>query len=183
VIATAQAGSRRPDVALQLGAGVLYSGFEFRGVLPERYAGNLAALSYFGLARSGVASQLGTAATPPSELRMPNGRRVPVEEGAVSGSLDYELPTTQRYKLTAPEDFHDFGWLSVTATPGPNGSRFIVSDGDGAGTRMIAFNALADRDSEQLRVGACPQWKGYRSGPLYLDVTPGTGPVSARLIR
>jgi hypothetical protein len=48
---------------------------------------------------------------------------------------------------------------------------------------MIAFNALADRDSEQLRVAACPQWKGYRSGPLYLDVTPETGPVSARLIR
>jgi hypothetical protein len=183
VVATAHPGVRRPDVALRLGPNVIYSGFEFRAVLPERYASDPAALSYFGLARGGAAGPLGSPAASPSELRMPGGRRIPVEQGVVSGSLDYTLPTMQRYKLVAPEDFHDFDWLSVNATPGPDGSRLIVSDGDGGGTTAIAFSALAGRDSEQVRVGACPQWKGYRNGPLHLDVTIGTGPVSARLIR
>jgi len=185
VIATASTGVLRPDVAAQVGSSsVTYSGFEFRGAIPNRYAGRTQELSYFGLTRDGVAGQLGTAsAPPPAELRMPDGKRIPVEEAAAQGSLDYTLPLMERYEVTAPEDFHAFDWLSVSAAPGPDGSRFIVSDGDGAGTRAIAFNSLAGRDSNQVRVGACPQWKGYESGPLYVDVTPGTGAVSARLIR
>jgi hypothetical protein len=185
VVATAGVGVRRPDIALTFGStGVIYSGFEFRGLLPPRYADDPEALSYFGVARSGVASELGSPVEPPpGELRMPDGGRVRVEQDVVQGTLDYRLPVMARYKLDAPEDFHDFDWLAISATPAPDGSRFILSDGEAGGTRSIAFSALPDRDSLQVRVGACSQWKGYASGPLYVDVTPGTGPVSARMIR
>jgi hypothetical protein len=185
VIATATTGVLRPDVAAQVGlSSVTYSGFEFRGAIPNRYADPTQQLSYFALTRSGVAGEIGTPPdSPPSELRMPNGKRIPVVPGAARGSLDYTLPLMERYEVTTPEDFHAFDWLSLGATPGPDGSRFIVSDGDGAGSRAISFNSFAGRDSHQVRVGACPQWKGYASRPLYVDVTPGTGAVSARLIR
>ena len=141
-------------------------GSSFARTVPNRYADRPQELSYFGLTRSGVAGPLGTpAAPPPGELRMPDGERIPVEQGAALGNLDYTTPTMERYKLTSPEDFHAFDWLSLNAAPGPDGSRFIVSDGESAGTRAIGFNALAGRDSEQVRVGACPQWKGYAQRP------------------
>ena len=45
------------------------------------------------------------------------------------------------------------------------------------------FNALAGRESEQIRVGSCPQWFGYSAPRLFLDVTPGAGPITTRLVR
>ena len=88
-----------------------------------------------------------------------------------------------RYRLTPPTDLRDFDWLSVNAAAARDGSEFVISDGSASDSRAIGFASLADRDSEQVRVGACPQWKGYRDGPLYLDVTPGTGPPEATLTR
>ncbi|MFL5870028.1 MAG: hypothetical protein ACJ75R_03045 [Solirubrobacterales bacterium] len=185
VIATAPTGVRRDDVVTALRSpGVLYSGFEFRELLPARYAQDPQSLSYFGLTGDGVASELGEPTSPPpAALRMPGGARVPVDQEAARGSIDYTLAPMDRYKLSGATDFHPYDWLSVNAAAGPDGSRFIVSDGDAGGLRGIGWAALAGRDSERVRVGACPQWKGYANGPIYLDVSRGTGPVEATLIR
>jgi hypothetical protein len=184
VIATVPTGLRRDDVAAALDSQrVRYSGFESNEQLPARSARAPGALTYFGLTRSGVAGPFGTSRRPPATLTMPDGSTVAVDAGSVRGSIDEQLAPMDRYRLEPPNDFRDFDWLSVNAEPAPEGSEFVVSDGSGAGSRAIAFTSLAGRDSLRVRVGACPQWKGYSDGPLYLDVTPGTGPPEANLIR
>jgi hypothetical protein len=183
VVASAPVGTRRQDVATKFGIpALLYSGFEFREQLAP--GTDLGALRYFGVSRDGAASELGLPSGPPLKtLRRPGGSAVPVEEGVVRGSVDYATPTMDRYELRLPADFTSFDWLRVgVASPLPE-SRFIVSDGDSAGGRMMAFNSLAGRGTQQIRVGSCPQWQGYSGPSLFLDVTPGAGPLTIRLIR
>ena len=185
VIATVPTGVRRDDVAAAFESRrVRYSGFESHQQLAARYAQAPGALTYFGLTRSGVAGPLGTPSKrPPAKLTMPGGSTVNVERGSVQGSVDEQLAPMDRYQLTAPSDFRDFDWLSVNAAAARDGSEFVISDGSASDSRAIGFASLAGRDSEQVRVGACPQWQGYANEPLYLDVTPGTGPPDATLIR
>jgi hypothetical protein len=189
VIATAKTGERRDDVVVELGAtGVRYSGFDLRTRIPTRYAGEIGRLSYYGLTRAGTAGPLASTeglmpAQTPSSLRMPDASRVPVERDAIRGQIDGLFPVMDRYRLSGPSDPSAFDWLEVSAAPPPGGSAFIVSDGNDVGSRAVAFDSLPGRHSEQVRVGACPQWKGYGKGPVYLDVTPGTGSPDATLVR
>jgi hypothetical protein len=185
IVASTPTGVRRDDVASQLGSrDVIYAGYEFRGKLPERYAAHPEQLSYFGVSRDGVASQLGVPANPPpAALRGPRGATIPVRPGAVRGSVDYVLPAMDRYRLDSPPGRAAFDWLSLTSAAAAGGSRVLISDGNAAGARTIGFNELPGSDGEQIRVGSCPQWKGYGEGPIYVDVTHGSGELSARLIR
>jgi hypothetical protein len=170
-------------VALRLDdPSLIYAGFEFREALAE--TGDPSTLTYFGLGQNGVASELGTPASlPPKTLRRPGGGEIPVEQGVVRGSVDYRLPVLDRYELRLPADFHSFDWLRVDGAQPLPASRFVLSDGDAAAGRTIGFNALAGRESEQIRVGSCPQWFGYSAPRLFLDVTPGAGPITTRLVR
>jgi hypothetical protein len=183
IVATAPLGVNRQDVAAQLNnPSLTYAGWEFRDALAE--TGDPSSLTYFGLGRNGVASELGVPANPPPKvLRRPGGGEIPVRQGVVKGSVDYRLPTMDRYELQLPADFQSFDWLQVDSDQQLPESRFLLSDGDAAAGRTIAFNALAGRESEQIRVGSCPQWFGYHGPRLFLDVSPGAGPVTTRLVR
>jgi hypothetical protein len=50
------------------------------------------------------------------------------------------------------------------------------------GARTISFNTINGNQSALVRVGSCPQWKGYAGGPLYLDVAPEPGRLAVELI-
>jgi hypothetical protein len=183
IVATAPLGVRRQDVASQTdNPSLTYAGWEYREALAK--TGDPESLTYFGLGRDGVASELGVPPDPPPDvLHSPGGGEIPVKQGVVEGSVDYRLPTMDRYEITLPGDFQAYDWLQIDSDQPLPESRLIFSDGDAAAARSISFNALAGRTSEQLRVGSCPQWFGYTGSRFVLDVTPGAGPVATRLMR
>lgn len=144
-------------------------------------------LRVFGVNADGIASELGTpASAPPRELRNPDGSTVHVANGAVAGNVDFlKAGLLARERLELPRDFSDYDWLRVDADGPLGANRFLVSGARSEAGETIGFSSLPDSssESEQVRVGACPQWKGYAGGPVFLNRTGDAQSVAVRLVR
>jgi hypothetical protein len=187
VLGDALVGVPRQDVVANIGpAGILRSGFQASDVVVPADASEPGAVTIYGVSPAGVASPLGAPPNPlPERLMEPDGSEIEVVPGAVAGRVDnFEAVPMERYELALPPDFQSYDWLRLSAS-GPLGENlYFVNDALAGGGRAIAFRSLArlEHSTEQVRVGACPQWKGYR-GPVYLSTVAPSPNLEARLIR
>jgi hypothetical protein len=181
-------GVARIDVSGQYGnSGLTRSGFSVGRMVIPQGVDSSKPLRFFAASESGVASEVGDPgpeAEPIEVLRGPDGERFRVEPGALAGALDFvDAATQQRMRLDLPADASEYTWLELSSDePFPEDFYTLFDEGSGF-ARAIAFRTLGDRSNSVLiRVGSCPQWRGFDEGPLYLGVSAGA-PLEARLIR
>jgi len=181
-------GVRRDDVAAANGnPDLAASGFAASRIALGAGRDPEQPIRLFGLSPSGVASEIGdpAAGAPALEsLAGPGGERIDVEPGVVTGALELlQAAPQERSLLELPAQASDYTWLELTSdAPLPEDFYTVVDERSGAG-RAVTFRTLAGRsDSVLVRVGSCPQWRGFGAGRVYLGVSVGA-PLTARLFR
>jgi hypothetical protein len=112
--------------------------------------------------------------------------------GAAATSLPYEpLGRSQRtgrfdYAVSLPADATRYRWLEIVGErPIEEGYFHLADRRDLAldAPRAIFFKTRGDgATSIRVRVGACSQWRGYRSGTLYLSTSRDLGGREIRLV-
>ena len=186
VIGRIAVGVARQDVVDALGKqSLLHAGFQATQMVIPR-AADSDEIRFFGVNHDGVAGPLGQPADPaPASLRDTDGSEIEVDPGAVVGSVDSVRGVPmRRYDLDLPPDFRSFDWIELSAADPLGENLYLLSDALAGGGRTIAFRSLGrlDRESAQVRVGACPQWKGF-GDRVSLHVVADSPPLAVRLTR
>jgi hypothetical protein len=84
-------------------------------------------------------------------------------------------------ELELPSGSADYDWLEIRGELAPDW--FTLTDRPTHGNRAIAFRTLEDEGDRYLvRVGSCPQWRGYGEHPLLLLHNRAQDIVSIRLL-
>ena len=186
VVARVRPDQYRSDVAFALNEpGYGDSGFGI--ALPLRGLGRaeLETLRVEAIMRSGDAKEL----TPPTAveqtgLELTDEPSAPASEspGAVE-AVGVEEPLA----LTLPADASTYRWLEIRTSQPLAGGSFELSDKldeSPLGPRTISFKTLARGESVvRLRIGACSQWRGYRTDTVYLMPSAGQDIREIRLLR
>jgi len=193
VVARVPVGSDRPDAAAMLqSAAAGNAGFSGtfprpRGVEEGPAAGDRVRI--YGLTASGVAGELHR-----EDGREPSGARdlidgahhIPVDAGALVGSLEHVEGLAVTYRLDLPADASEHDWLQVTTAEPLVDDRITVEDPESGAGHPITFRTRPDGDRRtvEVMVGACPQWQGYDPGePLLLRTHEGVAIDRVRLVR
>jgi hypothetical protein len=193
VIAEAKPFAPRSDVSAILGSdSYRNTGYKMRTVTVP--GGTLRDLRVYALTRTGEATQLaygpavpaevGEGAEPRALLRA--GRRIPVVPGAARGFVDSTSFPDQRWALTAPPGtrLDRYHWIELeTATPLQQ-NHFMLNDGFSNLDRGIFFRTLArGKKSVRVDLGACSQWRAYRTRKLFLGADRSEPLTAVRLYR
>jgi hypothetical protein len=101
------------------------------------------------------------------------------------GALDLPVrtPSGTGAVLDLPPGFRSYDWLEIR-TASLESDEFILTDDPIAEGRAISFRALPRTGPRYLvRVGSCPQWHGYRAGPIRLLHDAPQDILAVRLLR
>ena len=107
-------------------------------------------------------------------------------EGASSVTVPLRRVARGHYELTLPDDASSYRWLELrTQEPLESGLFSITDRLDGDPRRTISFGTLDKGKTDvRVKVGSCPQWRGYRQpGVLQLTTTLTEDIREVRLVR
>ncbi len=189
ILSSASLGAPRPDIAYGTGlSGLSGSGFVIERMMVAGDLTEFDELRFYAVGADGSASQLGMPGVSPDQPRAlvgPGGRRVPVRQGSIDGSVDaIAADPLRRYRLPLPADAPAWNWLTVSSDSGFGDDRFVVSDSRPGPARSISWSSIVGRSTSlDVGVGSCPQWHGYQRDDVFLGVSADAPAIEARLTR
>jgi hypothetical protein len=104
-------------------------------------------------------------------------------DGGRTGAVDSVSSAAQVVALDAPPTARRsrYDWIEVETRSALDQDAFVLSDHPAASDRGISFATLPRGERHvRVMVGACSQWRGFRSERLYLRMER---PVAIRAVR
>ncbi len=188
IVARVRPDQPRPDVSFQLSATESRdSGFGIVLPIEKDSDADLGRIRIYAVSGSGKKQELFLT---PNAARAPSNALNAVEiEGNPPSELHGAVEAAGVEKplaLRLPADADTYSWLAVRTMRHLQPGRFELTDRldqSPFGNRIISFKTLGrDETSALLRVGACPQWRGY-SRDVYLLTGPVQDIREIRLVR
>jgi hypothetical protein len=99
-------------------------------------------------------------------------------------SLQVQNTSGPRLALDLPPGFQSYDWLEIRTNGRLASDTFVLTDVPDVPGRAISFRTLDRAGIRYLvRVGSCPQWRGYQPGSLLLLHDQPQDILAVRLLR